>query len=94
MKRSLFFLLKNWILHLTNDTSVWDIDTYILSSACVLFCLLDLQFDNRQEFEEEPGQNETIRSFYERILISINIVFTVLFTIECILKLLALGVKV
>lgn len=41
------------------------------------------------EFQKNPEQPK-----YERVLISINIIFTTLFTIECVLKLLAFGIKV
>lgn len=67
------------------------------------FAILHHQFDNQQEFEgiyesstTQEGQSANIQkgTFYERVLISINIVFTILFTIECILKLLAFGLKV
>jgi len=75
----------------------------ICNISFLLFAILPHQFDNQQEYEgiyesstTQEGQSATIQkgSFYEKVLISINIVFTVLFTIECILKLLAFGLKV
>ncbi|XP_053380538.1 voltage-dependent calcium channel type A subunit alpha-1-like isoform X4 [Mercenaria mercenaria] len=64
--------------------------------------VLMMKFNNQQEFENKYRERSTENghpniadqgSFYEKVLISINIVFTVLFTIECILKLLAFGIK-
>lgn len=70
----------------------------------LLFLQFLHQFNNQKEFEENFWRKQSEEekssippeegSFYERVLISINIVFTVLFTIECILKLLAFGIKV
>ncbi|XP_060591923.1 voltage-dependent calcium channel type A subunit alpha-1-like isoform X8 [Ruditapes philippinarum] len=64
--------------------------------------VLMMKFNNQQDFENKFRERSTENghtsitdqgSFYEKVLISINIIFTVLFTIECILKLLAFGIK-
>lgn len=98
----MFKLNKKALIQL-NPGKVSELFLQIVMCLFVLFAILPHQFDNQQEFEgiyesstTQEGQSATIQkgSFYERVLISINIVFTVLFTIECILKLLAFGLKV
>lgn len=67
-------------------------------NLCLFSKLLKFQFTNQSQFDgTHQGNNAdfaTSSSQYERVLISINIVFTILFTVECILKILAFGVKV
>lgn len=84
-------------------TSCWQLD---LKDAFLYFPLLKFQFSRTSQFddsvrdrlEEQAAQTAmgapVVAFNYERILIFVNIVFTVLFTVECILKLIAFGVKV
>ncbi|KAJ8300550.1 hypothetical protein KUTeg_022069 [Tegillarca granosa] len=60
--------------------------------------VLMMKISNHTEENKTPpmryvGQDDDSGMKYDRILISINIVFTVLYTIECILKFMAFGVK-
>ncbi|WAR31930.1 CAC1A-like protein [Mya arenaria] len=61
--------------------------------------VLMMKFNNQQDYEENFQRSSYVEghtskgSFYEQVLISINVVFTILFTIECILKLMAFGIK-
>ncbi|KAK3088414.1 hypothetical protein FSP39_018877 [Pinctada imbricata] len=94
--------------HDGQSDSYKDVLKYLNMSFTILFtieCTLKLigfgRFSNQNASDGSNLQSpnnfyiapDPIGKKYERVLIVINIIFTVLFTIECILKLLAFGLK-
>ncbi|XP_069119459.1 voltage-dependent calcium channel type A subunit alpha-1-like isoform X4 [Argopecten irradians] len=68
---------------------------FVMTLITLNTIVLMMKFTNQSQFDGTQGNDDlaAASSQYERVLISINIVFTVLFTIECVLKILAFGIK-
>lgn len=66
----------------------FSIKTYIFILTCLKF-----QEDNSQD-NIQMNNSQSKAKIQEDVLIYINITFTILFSIECFLKLLAFGIKV
>ncbi|XP_078326089.1 voltage-dependent calcium channel type A subunit alpha-1-like isoform X18 [Crassostrea virginica] len=71
---------------------------FVMTLIALNTIVLMMKFSNKTSGEMGQGQGHEIqknpdRPKYEQILVSINIIFTTLFSIECVLKLLAFGIK-
>ncbi|XP_056009827.1 voltage-dependent calcium channel type A subunit alpha-1-like isoform X8 [Ostrea edulis] len=73
---------------------------FVMTLIALNTIVLMMKFSNKSIGDMGQGhgqgqefQNNQEQPKYERVLISINIIFTILFTIECVLKLLAFGIK-